>query len=155
MATRGFRNRKRSVAVEHPDGGTFHLLPYDTERALQYAVRLKEIAESKSSDDKDYVSAVKWVDENVVEKITGVVDEDTREAIDVTPEVKLAILMESSDRLIERDIAVIGDDMTPKVDGGKLVTEKKFVPANEPIFMWAISEAAKLVRRKEAAAKNS
>ena len=154
-----FRVRTRAVPTEHPDGGVFHLFPFDTEKALDWKERIESAAEEGKTAKQKWLDCVAYIADNVVERITNVVDVETGEEVVVDEEIKRLILAEVSARDVEVDVPDIQLDasgvMVPVVVDGKRVTHKETRQANEPYFLWAMNEAAKLVQRREEEAKNS
>ena len=136
MKTRSFVNREKGTPVESPAGGTFHIRPFGTTDQLRYATAL-------SAKDRDQVtdleSVIACAMERVV-KIEGIVDADTKAPVEITEEVKYAILEE----IIESQEDDAESDGTPKK---KLRHE---ITAN-----WVIEQAARLTKQKlEAETKN-
>lgn len=151
-----FRNRKKSVPTEHPDGGLFFLFPLDPEKAGEYQDFAEEVGRKGDTQSKQYKELVAYVAENIVDRIEKVVDIETGEPVEVDDEIKAQILAQISDREVERQVPVLDPaaDFRPKIEDGKVVTEAKMLPVNEPYFLWAMLEATKLLKAKEAAIKN-
>jgi hypothetical protein len=151
------------VPVDHPNGGTFHLRPFDSDKALDWYDLAQDFTDAKARESEQYRRMAKFVSEDIVESIEGVVDAETGEALDVTPEIQLAILLEMSDHevdvpVLERDAdgnltLVDGKPVQKRNEAGDLVTEKK--PAGEPYFVWALTSAGTLWQQRSAAVKNS
>lgn len=156
-----FRSRTRPVPVEHPDGGTFNLKPFDTDKALEWKEKVEQAAKDGKSQREQWQEAIQYVADEIVDSIEGVVDVETGEKIDVTEEIKVAILGEVSEREIDFKIPELEPaengplPMKQKTDeNGALIFRTEKRPANEPFFLWAMLEAGKLVLRREEAVKN-
>jgi hypothetical protein len=137
--TRRFKNRKKSIPRDHPDGGTFHLFPFDIGKALDYEDLKGSWEELKTKETQKYRELVTFARANVVESISNFIDDDTDEPLESSDENICALLAEISERMV--DVVVDG------------VTTQQ--PANEPGFVWAINESGKLLAKKEGEQKNS
>jgi hypothetical protein len=178
---RKFRSRGSAVATPHPDGGTLYLYKLDSIREKQLTQLLERIETEhdedgsvvldgdgkpvprvwKSADEKELarMDAIRTV---AVQSLSGLVDADTGEPIDCTPEIINAFLAETSSRPVPKEIPRLEWDGTTnslKVvtdANGKPLSYTDVGPANEQIASFVLTEARKLARSgAEADAKNS
>ena len=179
MKKRAFRKRNVGVQVPHPDGGVLHLMPLDLQRASALNAELETLdyeldaqgnvkleggkpVERQWRNAGEIIAAkVKVVRRYCVAGASGFIDVDSCNELEMTEEMIEAVLAEISIREIEREVPLQRWDeekqkhVLDRDESGKIKTEKRMVPANEPGFVWAMEEAAKLGESGRAELGNS
>jgi hypothetical protein len=169
-----FRSRA-AEARQHPAGFTMFLRPFDPDKALDFQDLVDKFTTDGVRESDQYRQMAAFVADEIVETIP--VEDANGVSIECTPEVKLMILRDASQHLVERPVWKLGEDGKPLIEGGvsgieggvKVVRGGKrvqatdddgkpltqTVPANEPHFIWAFSEAGVMWSERQAATKNS
>lgn len=145
---RSFRNRQRPVPVEHPEGGTFHLFPFDAAKATAMSkdftstdflfdrdgniVFNQKTGEPVTTNEQDFEKMCDFVAREVIAGVSDIVDADTGEPVDMTPELVRQLVAEI-------DEPAEGETGKPKA-----------------LLAWVLESARKLCKaRRETEVKNS